>query len=353
MFHNRLRIPRVLFICGSRNQTTQMIQVADELTDCAQAFTPYYGGPPYRLLSRLGLLEFTIAGHKMRRRCADLLRSKDYPLDVDGWAGGYDLVVTCSDILVPENLGSAQVVLVQEGIMDPESLLTPVVRRFPTVLPRWLVGTAATGLSDCYERFCVASEGYRDHFIAQGVPARKLVVTGIPNFDSCDRYRVNSFPYSGYVLACTSDARETFKLDHRRGFIERAAEIARGRRLIFKLHPNEDVRRATREIERWAPAARVYADGSAEEMVANCAVLVCQYSSLAFVGLALGKEVHSYFPIEELRRLLPVQNRSAAHHVASVCRNLLGLPARPQRHAPPASGVHAMRGQVLQQEACA
>ncbi|MBN1608541.1 MAG: hypothetical protein JW940_18055 [Polyangiaceae bacterium] len=353
IFRSKYWVPRVLFICGSRNQTTQMIQVAEELAECERAFTPYYGAATYRFLSRLGLLEFTIAGHKMRRRCADLLLSQELPIDIDGWAGGYDLVVTCSDVLVPENLGSARVVLLQEGIMDPATFLTPIVRRFPTVLPRWLAGTAATGLSRCYDRFCVASEGYRDHFIAQGAPASKLVVTGIPNFDDCERYRVNSFPCAGYVLACTSDARETFKLDRRRRFIEHVVDIAHGRDLIFKLHPNENVRRATQEIERWAPGARVYADGSAEEMVANCSVLVCQYSSLAFVGLALGKEVHSYFPHEELRRLLPIQNRCAAHKVASACRNLLGLPARPQRSAQPMNEVRPARGPFVQQEACA
>ncbi len=58
-------------------------------------------------------------------------------------------------------------------------------------------------------------------------------------------------------------------------------------------------------------------------MVANCDVLVTQYSSTAFVGLALGKEVHSYFDLAELRRLLPVQNRAAARRIAAVCRELL------------------------------
>ncbi len=47
-------------------------------------------------------------------------------------------------------------------------------------------------------------------------------------------------------------------------------------------------------------------------MIANCDVLITRYSSTVFVGLALGKETHSDFPMDELRRLLPVQNNAAA-----------------------------------------
>ena len=46
-------------------------------------------------------------------------------------------------------------------------------------------------------------------------------------------------------------------------------------------------------------------------MIANCDALVTQYSSTVFVGLALGKECHSYWDLDELRRLMPVQNASA------------------------------------------
>jgi len=151
----------------------------------------------------------------------------------------------------------------------------------------------------------------------------KIAVTGIPNFDDCDAYRRNDFPHRGYVLVCTSDARETFQGEDRRAFVEKARKIAAGRPMIFKLHPNENAARATREIEAWAPGARVFRSGKAEEMVANCDVLVCQYSSLAFVGLALGKEVHSHYPLERLRSLLPHQNRSAAKNIASVVQEVL------------------------------
>ncbi|RPJ20588.1 MAG: hypothetical protein EHM26_05295, partial [Desulfobacteraceae bacterium] len=106
-------------------------------------------------------------------------------------------------------------------------------------------------------------------------------------------------------------------------FIRRAVEIAGGRQLIFKLHPSENVKRATREIHRHAPGAMVFAIGSAEEMIANCDVLITRFSSTAFVGLALGKETYSDFDMDELRRLMPVQNGSAAFNIANVCRRFL------------------------------
>jgi hypothetical protein len=190
-------------------------------------------------------------------------------------------------------------------------------------LPRWMADTAMTGLSDAYRAFCVASEGYRDFFIQRGARPEKIVVTGIPNFDNCRRYCTNDFPYKHYVLACTSNRREIFRHEDREAFIRRAVEIAGGRQLIFKLHPNENVERATREIRAHAPGAMVFATGSAEEMIANCDALITRFSSTAFVGVALGKDTYSDFDMDKLRRLMPLQNDSAALNIANVCRRVL------------------------------
>lgn len=322
------RKPRVFLICGSLNQTTQMHQIARQLPECDSYFSPFYGDAYLTRLRELGLVERTIAGRRLRARCLQYLTEQGLPIDLDGTRGGYDLVVTCSDVIVPKNVRRKPMLVVQEGILDPDSYLSPLIRRFPGYLPRWLVGTAATGLSGQYDRFCVASEGYRDHFVRSGAPADRVVVTGMPNFDDCARFRDNDFPLRGYALACTSDARETFKLDDRRAFIRRALALAGERELIFKLHPNEDVVRATSEIKTWAPGARIFSTGPTEAMIANCDVLVTQFSSVVFVGLALGKPVHSYHPLETLQRLMPVQNGgAAARNIARECRRLLA--ARP------------------------
>lgn len=313
---------RVLFICGSVNQTSQMHQIARELPELEASFTPYYCDGPLELMRRAGMLGFTILGAPWRRDCMAYLEREGLPVDLDGQRGPYDLVLTCSDLVVPHNVRRQPLVLVQEGMTDPERFWY-WTRKILPFLPLWSCGTSGTGLSGLYDRFCVASEGYRDLFARKGADPRRIVVTGIPNFDDCQRYRNNTFPQRGHVLVCTSDTRETLKFDNRKRFIRRAVQIAAGRPLIFKLHPNENWSRNTREIRRWAPGAQVFTGGSAEEMVANCDVLIVQYSTLAYVGLALGKEVHAYADLDELRRLLPLQGGGAARSIAAVCRGLL------------------------------
>ncbi len=313
---------RIFFICGSMNQTTQMHQISKHLPDYEHSFSPYYCHGFDEILRRLGLIEFTIAGNKVVGRCRTYLQSHGLLIDYQGKNRPYDLVVTCSDVYIQNNIRDHRIVLVQEGITDPESIMFHLVKRF-RFLPRWMGGTSATGLSDAYRAFCVASEGYRDFFIRKGARAEKIVVTGIPNFDDCRRYCTNDFPYRHYVLACTSPLRELFRSEDREAFIRRAVQIAGGRQLIFKLHPIENVERATREIRAHAPGAMVFSTGSAEEMIANCDVLITRFSSTAFVGVALGKETYSDFDMDELRRLMPLQNDSAALNIANVCRRVL------------------------------
>ena len=313
---------RIFFICGSMNQTTQMHQISKHLSDYEHSFSPYYCNGFDEILRRLGLIEFTIAGNKVVGRCRTYLQNHGLLIDYQGKNRPYDLVVTCSDVYIQKNIRDNRIVLVQEGITAPESIMFHLVRRL-RFLPRWFADTAATGLSNAYRTFCVASEGYRDFFIRKGVRPEKIVVTGIPNFDDCRRYCTNDFPYRHYVLVCTSPLREIFQREDREAFIQRAVEIAGGRQLIFKLHPIENVERATREIRAHAPGAMVFATGSAEEMIANCDVLITRFSSTAFVGVALGKETYSDFDIDELRRLMPLQNDSAALNIANVCRRVL------------------------------
>lgn len=312
----------ILYIGGSLNQTSQMHRISEQLGEHRAAFSPYYCDAPLEWARLAGLLEFSTLGSKLRLRCLDYLEKHGLDTDIGGVRGPYDLVLTCSDLVIPRNIRGVPVVLVQEGILDPDSFGLRLWRRAP-FLPLWLGGTATTGLSRGYNRFCVASEGYRDVFVANGAPRERVVVTGIPNFDDCRRYFQNSFPYRDFVLACTSDTRETFKPDDRPAFIRRCVDLAGGRNLIFKLHPNENARRARAEIARLAPNALVFAEGSAEEMIANCSVLVTQWSSTVFVGLALGKEVHSFHDMAQIKRLLPDQHGEAARRIASVCREVL------------------------------
>lgn len=314
--------PRVLFICGSLNQTTMMHKIAQNLPEYDCYFTPYYCNGIFRVYQKLGLLDFTIIGGQNRRRTENYLWKNGVKIDYAGEAHDYDLYVTCTDLYVQKNIKKKKVILVQEGMTDPENFMYHLVRhthRFG--MPRWLASTSTTGLSDCYDKFCVASEGYREHFENKGVKPEKIVVTGIPNFDHAAEFLNNDFPHKHYVMVATTDTRENFKWDNRIKFIESAVEIAKGRQLLFKLHPNENRERSTAEILKIIPTALVYQDGNTNHMIANCDVLITQFSSVVYVGMALNKEVHSYFDIDSLRKMTPIQNGgTSAVNIAQVCR---------------------------------
>ncbi len=321
----RSTTPRVLLIGGSINQTTMLHQVGLALgADVECAYTPYYSDGYLEVLNRLGLMNFTVAGHggQFRKKTEQYLRDQGLPVDVGGERNDYDLVVTGSDLIIQRNIRDKPIVLVQEGMTDPENLAYQLVRYLG--LPRWIASTSTTGLSLAYRKFCVASEGYRDFFIAKGIPADRLVVTGIPNFDDCQQLLHNDCSDSGYVLVATSDARETLKFDSRKRFLRWAKERVAGRRAVFKLHPNENAERAAREIHEVFPDAHVTQTGKTDHLIANCCALVTQYSTVVYVGLALGKECHSYYDVEQLRRMTPMQNGgTSAERIAEVCRGVL------------------------------
>lgn len=315
---------KILFIGGSLNQTTIAHAVARRLEpEHACYFSAFYCDGVYSLAAQAGLLDFSIIGGKFRAATEAYFRENNLKTDYGGANNHYELVVTLSDLIVPKNLKDKKVVLIQEGMTDPDNVLTHLVRWFR--LPRWLAGNTSTnGISNAFDRFCVASSGYRDHFIKQGVKPEKITVTGIPNFDNAAQYLENDFPHRGYALAATTDLRETFRLDNRRQFIRKCIEFADGRPLIFKLHPNENLERATREIKSEIPDALVFANGNTNHMIANCDVLITQYSSVVYIGLALGKKVHSYFDLDTLVKLTPIQNGGASgKNIAEVCRDLI------------------------------
>jgi hypothetical protein len=257
-------------------------------------------------------------GRKIRRKTLQYLIENRLKIDFEGLKYRYELVLTCSDLVIPENIRDSQIILVQEGMTDPENFMFRLVKKIN--LPRYLASTSTTGLSDNYEYFCVASEGYKSLFIDKGVNPSKIIVTGIPNFDDFIQFLNNDFPFANYVLAATSDARETFKLENRKKFIYRTLDIAGGREVIFKLHPNENIKRAMKEISKHAKNSMVFTGGNVNHMVANCDVLVTKYSSVVYTGIVLGKEVYSDFDIEILKDLSPIQNGGISSlNIAHVC----------------------------------
>lgn len=316
---------KILFICGSLNQTSMMHQISKHFRDYDCCFTPYYADGLINYVVSKGYLKFSILNGLFRWNTEDYLRKNNLEIDYRGVRHNYDLVYTCADLIMPKNIRSKKVILVQEGMTDPENLMFSLVKYLK--LPRWLASTSAMGISNQYTLFCVASHGYKNFFIRKGVKAEKIIVTGIPNFDNIHQFVNNNFPHKNFVLVATSDARETYKYENRKKFIRECVKIAGDRKLIFKLHPNENIERATREINQYAPGALVFTNGDTNQMIANCDVLITKYSSVVYPGLALGKEVYSAFDIDELKKLLPIQNNgTSSEKIARIGMHLLESP---------------------------
>jgi hypothetical protein len=316
---------KILFLTGSQNQTIQMHKIASHLTsnyDCyfSQIFDD---GMAINLLLKTGLVESVVISDTYREKAENYYKQHGLQGDYRGEMLGntYDLVVMCSDIVFPKKFKTTKTIFVQEGMTDPMTIWSKIVHSMG--LPGYYaMSTALNGASNLCDIYCVASQGYKDKFAEAGTDESKIIVTGMPNFDDLRSYLNNDFPHKNYVLAATSDIRELYGFDNRKKFIKNCVDIAAGRQLIFKLHPNELKDRAIAEIRKYTPAnTLVFTDGNANHMVANSSVLITQYSTLGYVGLELGKEVHSYFDIDELKRLAPLQNNgTSSKKIATICR---------------------------------
>src|SRR5579872_3222353 len=304
-----------------------MHRIATQLPDYDCFFSQIYTKHPViKAAGRIGMLDHTILAGEFRRKADAYLEKhrlrNDYARSI--YRNDYDLVVLCSDLIVTRELRQMKTVFVQEGMTDPVKRWGRLMHALG--LPGYFAAnTAFNGCSNICDLYCAASEGYRDQFARNGTEADKIFVTGIPNYDNAVALLKNDFPHQGYVLAATSDVRESgLGRDDRPAFIRRCVRIAGARQLIFKLHPNEKKERAIAEIKQWAPSALIYTEGNTEQMIANCDELVTQYSTVVYIGIALGKKVHSYFDVEKLKRLAPIQNGGrSASAIASLCRRYL------------------------------
>jgi len=279
-----------------------------------------------RTTQKLGLLEHTALAGQFKEKSDRYLKEhnlrNDYRASV--YNNTYELVVACTDIILPGALKGIKTIWVQEGMIDGMNTLAKITKALK--LPRYLaLGTSLNGSSNLCDIFCAASEGYKNHLTRMGTDRDKITVTGIPNFDNLHSHLNNEFPHRDYVMVATSDIRECLGKDNRPEFIRKAVQIAGGRRLIFKLHPNEKRDRAIQEIKENAPAdTLVFTEGNTNDMIANSAELITQFSTVVYVGIVLGKKVHSYFDLDELYRLVPVQNSgTSARNIADICRGFI------------------------------
>jgi hypothetical protein len=321
---------KILYICGSLNQTTQMHKISRELQEYDTYFTPFFATGILALMTRMKILEFTIMGGEFKRITLEYIKANNLKLDYRGKNDDYDLVITSQDLIIPSNIKKFKTILVQEGMTDPIDWRYHVTRFLH--LPRWCASTSMTGLSHQYDFFCVASQGFKDQFIDKGINQNKIRITGIPNFDDFNKFKEYEFEHKNFVLVATSDIRETLKNENRKKLIKDSVKIAGGRKLIFKLHPNENVKKRTAEINKYAPDALVYHAMSIDPLITNCDVLITRFSSTVFPALALGKEVYCDVDIEVIKKLIPNQNNgTSAKNIAEVAKELLMSPQSVRR----------------------
>ncbi len=316
---------KILFIVGSQNQTLQMQQIAKALPQYDCWFSQFYAESKLvNWVVKNGWADFSILGGQFRANSEKFLVENNLQIDYKAKKNKYDLAVLCTDIIIPKELQAIKTIWVQEGMIDEYTILSSIIKSLG--LPRYLsVGTSLNGLSNIADVYCCASEGYKNYLHKKGAKLDKLIPTGIPNFDNVAQFLDNDLPYKNYVLVATSDNRECLRPDNRISFIKKCVEKAAGKPMIFKLHPNEIYDRAYNEILENTPnGTLIFQNGNTNHFIANCDVLITQYSTVVYVGLSLGKECYSYFNIDELKQLTPIQNNgSSAENIAKICQDFI------------------------------
>lgn len=315
---------KIIAITGSLNQTTQLHKVSKCLPDYEFYFTQFFGDSKiHKFIAENGIMNNTIIGVEsiFAKSSRDYIKEQGLNYDYRGESLGnkYDLVLMSTDLLIPTKFKKSKKVWIQEGMIDKQTILSKIVKK-THVAPYLAMNTSLNGTTNRCDIYCAASEGYKDYLSKNGTDRNKIMVTGIPNFDNAKQYLINDFPKHHFILVATSDIRELNGKEDRIGFLEKCKEIANGKEIIVKLHPNEKYERAVYEIGQvLGKETLVYTFGDINQMIANCDELITQYSSCVYMGIALQKKVHSYFNVEQLKSQCPIQNDgTSAKSIANI-----------------------------------
>ena len=135
------RRQKVLFVCGSLNQTTQMHQIARELPGMRARVHAVL----LRRAARVGAARRARGVHRRRAQARAPLprlpaRARACPSTSGAGAGRTTSSSTARTSSCRASCAARRVVLVQEGILDPEGWEYRLWRRLP-FLPRWMAGT--------------------------------------------------------------------------------------------------------------------------------------------------------------------------------------------------------------------
>jgi hypothetical protein len=319
----------ILCVVGSRNQTSQLHQISQYLTDEYDVYyTQLFGdGFFYKLIAEAGFIDNTVLGRdsSFTKSSQEYIKLNHLEYDYRGITKNvkYDLAFLSTDMLIPTSMSKIKTIWIQEGMIDPINNFAKLVKRIG--LPTYFTAnTSLNGTSNKADIFCSMSHGYKNYFSEHGTSKDKILVTGIPNFDNIDALKKTMYHESGYLLVATSDIRELGGNDDRYFLINKCIEIAKGKKIIFKPHPNENLERVKNEIYAQIPDATIITEPIIDELIANCHTLVTQYSSCVYIGMILGKTVYSYFPMDDLSSKKPIQNGGqSAKYISEIAREFL------------------------------
>lgn len=319
----------IICVVGSLNQTKQLHTIANHLMEDANIyFTQVFGeGIFYRTVAESGIMDNTVLGRNssFTRISREYILDNKLQYDYRAQSKGihYDLALLSTDMIVPNSFQKIKSIWVQEGMIDKLKTFGRVAKTMG--LPIYVTGdTSLNGTTNKADIYCAMSYGYKKYFAELGTKDEKILVTGVPNFDMIDAFRNTTYPESDFVLIATSDIRELGGNEDRVDFFRKCREIARGRKVIFKPHPNENQERVERELRVVMPDAQVIREPILDTLIAHCDTLITQWSSSVYVGLVLGKTVYSYFPMDELEAKKPIQNQGqSAEIIADIARKFL------------------------------
>jgi hypothetical protein len=230
---------KILFVCSSLQQAKMMHEISKHLYAHNCYFTFNYCDGLSIFLSDTSFLSNKILGRKSRKATIDYFTNQNITVDSTGDENDYDIVLTCNDLAIPPNIKSKTVLFIQDIAKDTENFLDRTGMTFGLSHKR--KRTSSDVREGIYTKYCVSSEGFKTQLINKGITQDKIAVTGIPGFDNYFKYIGNNFPHKNFVLVATSDNRETYNFEDRQKFIYDSIKISEGRKLIFKLHPNENL----------------------------------------------------------------------------------------------------------------
>lgn len=126
----------------------QMHAIARALPEYESWFAPFYCDPPLARLAQSRVFAHTLVGTQTKLSCIEYLCAHDLLIDMRGQNNDYDLVVTCSDLVIPRNLRSSKILVVQEGMVRSWNPSTSVAQRLQPYVSEWIDRIATHGIDD-------------------------------------------------------------------------------------------------------------------------------------------------------------------------------------------------------------